>query len=123
MTNPGLALFGPGAVSDLSPLCARKQTSAGRSRLCVHALVPGRFARRNASKCAAQLLISPSEMGRDQKGNGGMCLVYRLTAPPSPTASRRTQAKSRNRAATKQHDGQITQNLSSPLAKNISVFP
>ncbi len=31
----------------------------------------------DASKCDAQFLISPGEIGRDQKGNGRMCPVCR----------------------------------------------
>src|SRR6266568_7678356 len=42
---------------------------------------------------------------------------------PCGSASSRAQAKSRDPAATKQPDGQITQNLSSPPRKNISLSP
>ena len=36
-----MALFGPDAMSSLSPLCARKRTFASRSSLWVHALDDG----------------------------------------------------------------------------------
>jgi hypothetical protein len=45
----------------------------------------------------------------------------RADTAKTPTASPRTQAQSRNQAATKQPDGQISQTLSSPAAKNIPL--
>jgi len=50
-----------------------------------------------------------------------ICNSFSPENPKTPTASPRAQAQSRDRAATKQPDGQITQTLSSPPAKNIPL--
>jgi hypothetical protein len=47
---------------------------------------------------------------------GRICSPYKLSV-----ASLSAQAQYRSVTATKQHDGQISKNLSSPLAKNISL--
>src|SRR5712671_2955395 len=39
--SPFMALFGHGAMSDLSPLCAPKRTSVDHFEFMVHALVAG----------------------------------------------------------------------------------
>ena len=54
----------------------------------------------------------------EMMGFEGLNPSYELRA-----ASSRAQAKSRDPAATKQPDGQITQSLSSPSRKNISLSP
>jgi hypothetical protein len=41
-TSPFVALFGHGAMSDLSPLCEQKRTSANHFETVVHALTRGR---------------------------------------------------------------------------------
>jgi len=71
-----LALFGPGAMSDLSPLWAPKRTSAGARAYGFTPWFQSVSCEENASKCDAQFLISPGEIGRDQKDNGGMFAIY-----------------------------------------------
>src|SRR5258707_363365 len=71
-----LALFGPSAMSDLSPECVPKRTFANATEFLVHALrtgfgtpLPGSMRHRNGPK-------------RDDCQRGVTCLVSNSTAPP-----------------------------------------